>query len=93
MDDTAEKYEVRNVSEDIVDIYLDSCIKSADVCGCARCKADIKAYALNKFPPHYVVTELGDAITRTKTLSTQFQADIITAIMHGILLVKQNPRH
>ena len=88
-----EKFEIRNVSEDLVDMYLEECIKNSGMCTCARCRADVRAFALNNFPPRYVVTEFGDALTRALALSTQFQADIITAIMRGVLLVRDNPRH
>lgn len=88
-----ETYHVRNVSEDLIDMYLDDCIKKSDGCTCARCRADVRAFALNTFPPHYVVTDFGDAMTRAMSLSTQFNADIITAIIQGIMIVKSNPRH
>lgn len=85
-------FEQRNVSEDLVDMFLDDCIASSNMCTCGRCRADVRAFALNSFPAHYVVTEMGDAMTRAMSLSNQFQADIITAIMKGILIVRSNPR-
>ncbi|MCL1828602.1 MAG: late competence development ComFB family protein [Oscillospiraceae bacterium] len=88
-----EAFETRNVSEELVDMYLSSCIKKTDMCKCERCKADIRAFALNSFPPHYVVTDFGEAMTKVLSLSVQFQADIITAIMKGIVIVRDNPRH
>ena len=93
MDAAKEKLKIRNVSEDLVEMYVDNCITSAGACGCPRCRADIMAYALNHFPARYVVTEFGDAMTRAMALSTQFQADILTAIMSGIMIVKEHPRH
>lgn len=89
----AEVYEIKNVSEELVDMYLDSCIENSNMCGCARCRADVRAFALNNFPPHYVVTEFGEAMTKAMSLSVQFQADIITAIMKGVKIVSANPRH
>ena len=88
-----EIFETRNVSEELIDIYINSCIKKSDMCKCPRCKADVRAFALNSFPPHYVVTDFGEALTKVLSLSVQFQADIITAIMKGIMTVKDNPRH
>lgn len=89
----SKEFNLRNVSESLVDMLLDECIANADICNCPRCVADVKAYALNNFPSHYVVTDLGDLMTRTKTLSFQFRADIVTAISAGILAVRSNPRH
>lgn len=87
------KYEVKNVSEDLVDMFIDDCMENSDMCTCPRCRADVRAFALNSFPPRYVVTDFGDAMTRALALSNQFQADIITAIMKAILVVRDNPRH
>ena len=88
-----EQVMLKNVSEDLIEMYLDKCIEEADMCDCARCRADVKAYALNRFPSHYVVTNMGDMMVRTQILSNQSQVDIITAIMRGIRIVKDNPRH
>lgn len=89
----ANNFVSKNISEDMVDIQLDSCIRSSDVCKCDRCKADIRAMALNSMPAHYVVTDLGDAYVRLDAMSTQSQADILTAILIAINVVKANPRH
>lgn len=88
-----EEFELRNISEELVDMHLNTCIKSSNMCKCARCRADVRAFALNNFPPHYVVTDFGEAMTKTLSLSVQFQADIITAIMRGVKLVSEKPRH
>jgi competence protein ComFB len=83
----------KNLSEDLVDMYLDGCIRSAEICACERCRADIRALALNAMPPQYVVTDLGDAYVRLNAMSVQSQADIIIAIMNAINIVKKDPRH
>jgi len=88
-----EQYQLRNVSEELVEMHLDDCIKKSDMCTCGRCRADVKAYALNALPPHYVVTDFGDALMRAQALSVQFSVDILTAIMKGVVLVKKGPRH
>ncbi len=82
-----------NLTEDLVEIHIKGCIERADMCKCERCLADVRAYALNQLPPHYVVTDLGDAYVRVNAMSVQSQADILTAIMSGIKMVMQNPRH
>ena len=89
----AEDFILKNVSESLIDMYLDECLKNSNVCSCERCRTDIKAYALNQFPQHYVVTDFGDALVRVGILSNQFKVDVITAIMNGIVVVKKNPRH
>ena len=88
-----QEYHLRNVSEDLIEMHLEDCIKKSDMCGCGRCRADVKAFALNAFPAHYVVTDFGDALTRAQALSVQFKVDVLTAIMKGVVLVKKSPRH
>ena len=81
----------KNLSEDLVDIFLEGCIKSAGICSCDRCRADIRALALNAMPPRYVVSELGDAYVRLDGMSAQSQADIVSAIMSAIKVVRDKP--
>ncbi|MDR0952181.1 MAG: late competence development ComFB family protein [Oscillospiraceae bacterium] len=88
----AENFSIHNVSEDMIEPFLDECMAETDMCTCPRCRLDVLAFALNAFPPHYVVTDFGDMITRAMSLSTQFRADIVTAVMEGVKLVSQRPR-
>lgn len=88
-----QEFILKNVSEDLIEMYLDRCIEASEVCKCPRCKADIKAYALNNFQPKYVVTDKGDILVRVEMLSNQFRADVITAIISGIRVVMERPRH
>ena len=93
MNHVSNDFILKNVSEDLIDMYLDSCITAAGMCECPRCRADVRAFALNNFPPRYVVTDIGDVLSRVDLLSNQFRADIIIAIMNGINLVMRSPRH
>lgn len=86
-------YTLKNVSEDLIAMYVDDLMAKSDMCCCTRCRADVMAFALNSFPAHYVVTDLGDALTRAQALSVQFKVDVLTAIMKGIMIVKPSPRH
>lgn len=84
---------VKNLSEDFVDMHLDKCIEGSDVCKCERCRADIRAYALNHLPPHYVATDVGEAMVRHEAQTTQGIADIVAAIVAAIRVVSKMPRH
>jgi len=88
-----EKEVSRNLSEEVLDIYLDGYIDSAGVCKCPNCRADIKAYTLNSLPPRYVVTTKGDIFVRVSAMSLQAQADILGAVMKAIDVISKNPRH
>lgn len=83
----------RNLMEEVVDNLLDECIKKAGACSCTQCRADIRAYALNHLPPKYVVSTRGNIFSRVNTIASQSRADIITAILQGIKLLSDKPRH
>lgn len=83
----------KNLMEELVDMYLDEYITEVGMCDCEQCRADVRAFALNHLPPKYVVSTGGGIFVRVNSLSHQSQADIGTAIMKGIRLVSQNPRH
>lgn len=87
------EYLCKNIYEDLVENLLDDCMQKNDMCRCDKCRADVKAYALNNLPTHYVVTAKGDLFARLKAEAPQSQADVIKAITHGLNAVKSNPRH
>jgi len=88
-----ERLVSKNLMEEVVDILLDDCVERARACVCAQCRGDIRAYALNHLPPKYVVSTRGDIFSRVNAVASQSKADIITAIMQGIRVVTENPRH
>jgi len=79
--------------EDLVENKLDELMRAANMCCCERCRADVKALALNKLLPRYVVSVGGEVYSRFEELSTQNQANITAAIMAAIRVVRQNPHH
>ena len=85
---------VRNYTEVMVDNLLDSILKkSPDVCCCERCRADIKALALNNLPSRYIVTHKGEIYKKLEELNGQFRADITLAITKALIIVSTNPYH
>ena len=83
----------KNVMEDIVEARLDSLMKSMGACTCSVCRADVRAMALNKLPPCYVVSLSGEIFVNVNSVKMQSQTDIISAISNAIIKVKQFPRH
>ncbi|KAB3527701.1 late competence development ComFB family protein [Alkaliphilus serpentinus] len=85
---------VKNYMEDVIDRMFPEVIKRyPEVCKCQRCASDIKAIALNHLPPKYVATEAGEVYTKVNELSSQFEADAITALVIAIKKVIERPRH
>jgi len=79
--------------EELVERSVDNCIAQAGACSCKRCRADICALALNRLPPRYVVTDMGDIFERVNAVSLQSQADIVFTIMQAIDTIQKEPRH
>ncbi|GAA0739905.1 late competence development ComFB family protein [Clostridium oceanicum] len=85
---------IKNYMEDIIDHILPDLIKEhKDICTCDRCIEDIKAVALNKLPPLYIVTEKGLVYTKLNELKSQFKINVITELALAIEIVSQNPNH
>jgi competence protein ComFB len=57
-----------------------------------KSKLDILAYALNRLPPRYVVTDKGHLYTRVDELKQQFTTDLIVELTKAIKFVQSNPR-
>lgn len=89
----AQSIKVQNVTEELVEQFMTSCMQSLGMCTCPICQADVKAYALNHLPPQYAVSVSGKAFLRAASMSTQSEADIIAAIMQAAILVKDSPHH
>jgi len=57
-----------------------------------KVRMDILAYALNRLPPRYFVTEKGQLYTRIQELRQQFKTDILVELTKAIQQVMNNPR-
>lgn len=88
-----KKFNSNNMMEQMVEYKLPELMKASKMCTCERCRADVLALVLNELPPRYVVTRVGEAMTRFDLLNTQAQTNITTAIMLAVKKVSQNPRH
>jgi competence protein ComFB len=85
--------DVHNFAEEMIEDHLLSTMKGENMCTCAKCRADVKAMALNRFPPMYVVSASGNAYATYQRLTAQNIANVIYAIMQGVVIVKNNPKH
>jgi|LSQX01.1.fsa_nt_gb competence protein ComFB len=84
---------MKNYMEVIVMNTMDDILKDINMCRCDKCRLDIAAKALNDLPPQYIVSEKGEVYSKIKSLKTQFEVDVISAITKAAILVKRNPMH
>ena len=62
-------------------------------CTCNQCRMDIICYALNRMPPHYIVSNRGASRVQWESFERQQQAADITAMVHeGLKKVNHNQR-
>lgn len=84
---------LKNHVEDVVGWLLPEVLEEYEVCTCEKCKEDIKAIALNKLKPHYVVTKEGESYAKINDMSLQFKTDVMQALIQAVNIVKENPKH
>ncbi len=65
----------------------------AELCKCDHCRLDVTALALNTLPPKYVVTTMGEIVTRVALAHNQWVADVLMAVMKAEEVVRKRPRH
>lgn len=86
--------QIKNYMEDIVEDVLKDYLKNReDVCKCHRCMLDMKAYVLNKVPPHYVVSDRGYLHWKLDEMKTQFNVDILSVVVEAAEKINNNKRH
>ena len=86
--------QLKNYMEHLVEETVENYLKDKeDICKCPRCKMDIKAYALNKLPPHYIVSDRGYLHWKMDEMRTQFNVDVLKAVVEGVEKVSKNKRH
>ena len=84
--------ELYNYMEDIVKNVLEALFsKRDDICKCDRCRLDIVAWALNRLPPRYIVTDKGRLYAKLKEQEVQFRADVVTQITAAITHIAREP--
>lgn len=83
-----------NYMEVAVEHVLPHLLKAfPDFCTCELCLLDVKALALNNLAPHYIATDRGELYTKVEEMHTQFEADVMKALIEAIIRVKSSPRH
>ena len=85
-------YELKNHMEVIVRHQLKDLLAESEMCTCDLCRMDVMALTLNQLPPKYVVTRRGELMTEIDATLVQHQADVMSAGLKAMQIVKNNPR-
>jgi len=84
-----------NYTEKVLFIRLGEYIAEhpGEFCSCLRCVEDILAFALNRLPPRYVVSDKGEVLTDYKFCEPLDRTKVLTELIHAIHHVAKNPAH
>jgi competence protein ComFB len=82
-----------NCMEHLVDEQLKEYIKDKGICACDKCIIDMKAYALNKLPAYYIISEKGYIYNKIDQMKVQFRVDVLKYIIEAVEIVSKYPRH
>ncbi|NLO96479.1 MAG: late competence development ComFB family protein [Peptococcaceae bacterium] len=87
-------YELKNFSEVMVKKALEEYLASNKIpCQCERCIADITAFALNRLPPRYYVSEKGEILTNYEAQLFPDRARVMTEVILATQIVAAAPSH
>ena len=80
---------IQALVEDSAEKYM----KMFNLCLCPRCKADVKALALNNLPPKYVVMEPGEFVPRMTLYERQYGGSVTAQILRACNIIATEPHH
>lgn len=84
---------IYNVMQLLVEESAEKYMKMFGVCDCPRCRADVRAIALNNLPPKYVVMKPEDHIPRITLYEQQSAAEVTAHLLRACSQVAESPRH
>lgn len=89
----AEEHAFINVMEILVDEKADEYMKMFGICCCDKCRIDVRAYALNRLPPKYVVLSEHERVPRLTVYESRFASDITAQLITACKQVMIRPHH
>ncbi len=82
-----------NVMQILVDEKADKYMEMFGLCQCERCKADVRAYALNHLPPKYVFMGRNEMVPRLTVYESKYSSDLVAQLLNACRIVMETPHH
>ena len=82
-----------NVMERLVEEKAMKYIEMFGLCQCRRCVSDVKALALNRLDPKYVVMRVGEEVPRISLYEGKFSASVTAQLLSACKIVMERPHH
>lgn len=92
-EESAPREKICNVMQALVEESAEKYMTMFGICRCSRCKADVRAIALNNLQPKYVVMGEGERIPRISVYERRYSAAVTAQILHACNRVAESPRH
>lgn len=92
-EESAPSEGICNVMQALVEESAEKYMAMFGLCRCSRCKADVRAIALNNLQPKYVVMGEGERIPRISVYERRYSAAVTAQILHACNRVAESPRH
>lgn len=82
-----------NVMELLVEEPLEKYVKLFGLCTCQRCLADVRALALSRLSPKYVVLPASAVKPMLSLYQAKWEATVIAQVIQACKTVMESPRH
>lgn len=89
----SEEHVYTNVMQILVEEKADEYMKMFGICCCDKCRVDVRAYALNRLPPKYVVLSKHERVPRLTVYENRFASDITAQLVQACKQVMLTPHH
>ena len=88
------KYELKNIMMESMEELMPGIIKDTGMCTCEKCRVrGTDVPGAEYLPPHYAVSQVGNAMQRYTLYTPQKKTDIVAALYEAARIVKENPQH
>ena len=82
-----------NVMAELVEEPLEKYVRLFGLCDCPRCLADVRALALSRLPPKYVVLSPDTMAPLMSFYQAKFESAVIAQVIYACKAVMEHPRH
>ena len=82
-----------NIMEPLVEQRMNKYIGMFGLCDCSRCKADVRALALSRLPPKYMVLSKAALTPMVSFFSAKYDTSATAQVIYACKQVMEHPRH
>lgn len=88
-----EDFVALNIMEPLVEQRMEKYIGLFGLCSCSRCRADVRALALSRLPPKYMVLSKAALTPMVSFFSAKYDTSATAQVIYACKQVMEHPRH